>query len=131
MIGIDTNILVRLIVKDNDAQTTRALKVLAEKCSEQDPGFINCIVLAEVSWVLSRVYKYSREEIAKAIEMLLQVKEFQVQDADEVCDALNLYQSTNVDFADAFLSAINKANACSGTLTFDKKAGKLKDFVVL
>lgn len=131
MIGIDTNILIRLIVKDDDVQTVKAVNALAKKCSEKDPGFINCIVLAEVSWVLSRVYGYSREEIAKAIEMLLQVKEFQVQNADEVCDALNLYQSTNVDFADAFLSAINKANACTGTITFDQKAGKLEDFVVL
>lgn len=131
MIGIDTNVLVRLIVRDDDAQTTRAAKTLAEKCSEREPGFINCIVLAEVSWVLSRVYKYSREEIAKTIENLLQVREFKVQNANEVCEALNVYQFTNVDFADAFLSAINKVNGCSGTLSFDQKAGKLDNFVVL
>lgn len=131
MLGVDTNILVRLIVKDDSVQAARAAKALVEKCSEKDPGFVNCIVLAEVSWVLSRVYKYSREEIAQAIEKLLQVKEFQVQNADEVCEALNIYQTHRIDFSDAFLSAINKAMGCTETITFDKKAGKTGGFMAL
>jgi predicted nucleic-acid-binding protein len=98
MIGIDTNILARLIVRDDSVQAAKAATVLTEKCSGKNPGFINCIVLAEVFLILSRVYKYSRKEIARAIEKLLQVKEIQVQNADEVCEALNTYQTTRIDF---------------------------------
>ena len=65
MIGLDTNILVRLVVADDPAQTART------RCTPEAPGFINCIVLAEFVWVLASVYDYRRPQIASALEALL------------------------------------------------------------
>jgi predicted nucleic-acid-binding protein len=71
MIGLDTNIFVRLVVADDPAQTARAQRFVETRCTPEAPGFINCIVLAELVWVLARAYDYSRAEIAAAVENLL------------------------------------------------------------
>lgn len=71
MIGLDTNILVRLLVADDPDQTARAQRFVAARCTRETPGFINCIVLAELIWVLARVYDYSRATIADVVESLL------------------------------------------------------------
>jgi predicted nucleic-acid-binding protein len=60
MIGLDTNVVLRLMVQDDPAQLRRARRAVAAQCSEEEPGLINRIVLVEVIWVLSRGYKYSR-----------------------------------------------------------------------
>jgi len=71
MIGLDTNILVRLLVADDPEQTERARKLVSARCTRESPGFINCIVLAELVWVLSGAYGLSRSQIANAVEALL------------------------------------------------------------
>lgn len=128
MIGLDTNVVVRLLVQDDTAQLRRVRKAISQHCSQVDPGFINAIVLVEVIWVLGSVYKYSRDQIASAIETLLQVKELAVQSPNEVWEALHLYRETKVGFADLYLAAINHEAGCTATLTFDKKAARLDVF---
>ena len=131
MIGIDTNVLVRLITKDDARQASKAQKALQEKCSESEPGYINSVVLAEVAWVLARTYQYSRDEIAIAIEGLLQVREFEIQNTEEAWHALQFFRQSNIGFADLYLCVINKAQGCECTLTFDKKAAKFDGFMAV
>ena len=67
MIGLDTNLVVRFLVQDDEAQAALASEVFAS-LSADHPGFIGSVVLAETSWVLAKAYKASREDIAGAIE---------------------------------------------------------------
>ncbi len=62
MIGIDTNILIRYVVRDHPEQAEKA-KVIMKSTTPQHQGFINSIVLAEFIWVLERRYKYNRKLI--------------------------------------------------------------------
>jgi len=128
MIGLDTNVLLRLIVEDDERQAEIAQKSMEKHCSEAAPGFINSIVLVEIVWVLERSYKYSRAEIVSAIETILQVRELSVQYPNEAWEALHQYRNNESGFADLYIGAVNRSEKCMTTLTFDKKAARSKSF---
>ena len=69
----------RFLTRDDEAQASRAAEILTRECSEEEPGFLTSIVLAELVWTLSRVYQYSREDIAKALDVLLSAKELRFE----------------------------------------------------
>jgi predicted nucleic-acid-binding protein len=129
MIGLDTNILVRLLVEDDPVQTVEAKHFIDSRCSPETPGFINCVVLAELVWVLDSVYRFRRAEIAAAIERLLHGRDRVVEYQDDVKDVLAEYRSGGIDFTDAIIARINLARGCEATATFDRRAAKLKGFV--
>ncbi len=131
MIGLDTNVIVRLLVQDDAAQLRRVQKAVEKECSKDNPGLINSIVLVETVWVLDRAYGYGREDIVHAVETLLQIKEFKIQCQDEAWEALKHYRSGNADFADCYLAAINHNLGCTDTLTLDKKAARMASFLVV
>jgi predicted nucleic-acid-binding protein len=128
MIGLDSNIVVRLLVQDAAAQLSRIQRAMAGACSEADPALVNNIVLVETVWVLASAYGYTRREIAHAIEALFQVKEIVLQNPDEAWEALTGYRRGNADFADYFLAAINRRLGCNETLTLDRKAARTATF---
>ena len=131
MIGLDTNVVVRLLVRDDHAQLQRAEQALERHCSENNPALVNRVVLVEVVWVLARAYKYSRSEIVGALEALLQVREVSVESPAEVWEALHLYSGGSADFSDYFLSVLNRKNGCQTTLTFDAQAARSALFHLL
>lgn len=129
MIALDTNVLVRLLVTDDPAQTERAKRFIDRHCSRAQPGFINCVVLAELVWVLANPYGYSRSAIVDAVETLLAGNDRMFEYRDEVRAALDEYRSSRADFIDALIARINRARGCEATATFDRKAARLDGFV--
>jgi predicted nucleic-acid-binding protein len=97
MIGLDTNVLVRLLAQDHPEQTRKAHKLIREQCTESAPALVNLIVLAETVWVLERSYRIP--EICHALERLLQVREIEVQSPDEVWTALFAYREKGAGFS--------------------------------
>lgn len=71
MIGLDTNVLVRAITGDDAAQSKVAIHLL-EGLTQAAPGVINCVVLAELDWTLSRGYGFRRDKILGMIDGMLQ-----------------------------------------------------------
>jgi predicted nucleic-acid-binding protein len=128
MRGIDTNILVHFLTRDDETQAARAAEILTQECSEEAPGFLTSIVMAELVWTLSRVYKYSREDIAKALDILLNAKELRFEYPDETHYAARLFAAGSGDFADALIGAIALRQGCTDTITFDRKATRLETF---
>ena len=131
MIGLDTNVLVRYLVKDDPAQARIAAQVIARECTRDDPGFINRIVLCEIVWVLETAYGYSKETIAGVLEKVFRTSQFHVEDIQTAWTAFRLYQSGKADFADCLLGAVNSRHGCERTVTFDQQAGKLDGFELL
>ncbi len=109
----------------------RATEAIGEQCTTGDPGWINCIVLVEVVWVLSSAYRYTRGEIVVAIEKLLQVRELEIQYVDDAWEALHLYRDHPADFSDYYLAAINREKGCRTTLTFGGKAARSELFSLI
>jgi predicted nucleic-acid-binding protein len=131
MIGIDTNVLVRLIVADEPRQATVARNFIRERCTSGDPGFVSNIVLAEIAWILATGYGYSRLQIADAIERIIETVQLQVESSTDVAAALVEYRAGPADFADCLIGQTNRTADCSHTVTFDRKAAKLDAFELL
>jgi predicted nucleic-acid-binding protein len=131
MIGIDTNVLVRVIVADDPKQVALARDFIRDRCTPDDPGFVSNVVLAELAWILARGYGYSRTEIAGAIERIMETVQLQVESPTDVASALVDFRAGPADFADCLIGHINHTAECSHTVTFDRKAAKLPGFKLL
>lgn len=131
MIGLDTNILVRILTADDPVQTQQAVSLLRERCSPDAPGYVNCVVLTELIWVMQASYGYSRALIADAVERLLANDSLLIEQHDEMAVAVAIYKATNCDFDDAMIVQINRARGCLATATFDRKAAKLDGFTLV
>jgi len=121
MIGLDTNILVRYIVRDDARQAQVATRLIELRCTAEDPGLVNLIVLCELVWVLDRGYEYDRKTISGVIRRLLTVEELHVDGSDLAWQALNLYESGKADFADYLIGLSNRSRKAAVTYTFDRR----------
>ncbi len=131
MIGIDTNVLLRMLVRDHDAQARAAERFISTHCSRENPGFVSCIVITEIAWALKRMYGYDRSEIVTALRALLNVTELEIESADEVHLAVADFEKSGGGFVDCLLARTNTAVGCEHTITFDRKAAKLPGFKLL
>jgi predicted nucleic-acid-binding protein len=131
MIGIDTNVLLRLLVRDDDAQVRAAERFIATHCSPDDPGFVSLVVIVETAWALRRVYLYDRSQIAAALGSLLDVAELEVESAAEVRSAIADFATSAAGLVDCLVARTNVAAGCEYTVTFDRNAAKLRGFELL
>lgn len=131
MIGIDTNILVRYLAQDDPNQAEIATKFIEVTCTKDNLGFINHITLCEMCWVLKRLYKAPKEQLAEIIELLLRTVQLFVQEPQVVWMALEEFKTDNADFPDCLIAQINIVNYCSSTVTFDVKASNAAGFDLL
>jgi len=87
VIGLDTNVLVRYLVRDNPDQAQIAAAAIASDCTRESPAFINRIVLCELVWVLESAYGYSKETIIGVLEKVFRTAQFQVEDVQKAWTA--------------------------------------------
>jgi predicted nucleic-acid-binding protein len=120
LIGVDTNVLVRLCVRDDTDQVDAALKLL----SGAPPASIrvSVIVLAELAWTLLRRYRFDKATFIASVEGLLLRSELDIEGRDAVMTALRWYSSGKADFADYFIAALNLEAGATPTYTFDVSA---------
>jgi predicted nucleic-acid-binding protein len=128
--GLDTNVLLRLLLADDPAQTKRAVDYVEHGWAEA-PCWINCIVLCETVWVLERSLGLSRTEIAGVVERLLQADELTIEDAKVVRSALYAYRISRAGFTDCLIGMSNGFLGCERTATFDRKAAELDEFELI
>ena len=130
MIAIDTNILVRYLTQDDEIQSKAAEDLLSEYDEKPQSIFINNIVLCELVWVLERGYKYSKEQIATAIRIILSTTVFTFEHHNILWMALEDYDHNKADFADCLIVQLNKFHGFHKTFTFDKSATKHNLFIL-
>lgn len=124
MIALDTNVLVRYLVQDDAAQAQVANEVI-ESLSDHDQGFISREVLIELVWVLERAYRFSRGEIAEALDALLASTELHLEVMDDIGLAIERYRLDGFGFADLMIAAAAKREGATELVTFDRKAAQL------
>ncbi|HEY6420879.1 MAG TPA: type II toxin-antitoxin system VapC family toxin [Candidatus Binataceae bacterium] len=130
MKALDTNVLLRYLLRDDPAQARTAKSFIDRECSAEAPGFINRIVLCETVWVLERGYSYSRDAVYEVLGNLLLAQQLAIEDRDEALAALREYRE-GADFSDSMIAAINRRLGCEYTATFDQKAGRREGFRLL
>lgn len=123
MIGLDTNVLVRYIMQDDEAQSPLAARLI-ETLTDETPGFVPMAAALELAWVLSSAYGLDRSQLAQALEALLHTREIVVENAEVVGRALRIFTSSNADFADCLIERAAQAAGCSRIMTFDRGAAK-------
>jgi predicted nucleic-acid-binding protein len=128
MIGLDTNILVRYLTLDDPAQFRQAAQILERHLTEDDPGFVSLVTIAEMVWVLRSSYDFTNEQVAAAVRRMLRVPALQIQNAREVFFAAEALRKGEASFDDALIGALGAWAGCTTTFTFDRKAARLKDF---
>ena len=124
LIGIDTNILVRVFVGDAPEQLGLARALFATLGPDRR-AHVARETLVELTWVLRQVYGLGRDNIIDAIEGLLDAEFIDVEDHDRVEVALSGFRTGGGDFADRMIATANLAAGCAETYTFDRKFAKL------
>lgn len=125
MTGIDTNVLVRYITRDHPEQYRAAKRHLESNCTQEDPGYINVIVLCELAWVLTTAYDASQDEVARVIDQLLRTRQLQIQRRDQVRSALSEYRAHKAGFPDCLIGQLNQEDKADETVTFDQDAAQM------
>jgi predicted nucleic-acid-binding protein len=128
MIGLDTNILVRYLTRDDAGQFRQAAQILERDLTTDNPGFVSLVTVAELVWVLDSIYNFTNEQVTSAVYRMLRVPTLQIQNAREVFLAADALQTTSASFDDALIGAVGAWAGCTTTLTFDKKAARLPSF---
>ncbi|MGA9476008.1 MAG: type II toxin-antitoxin system VapC family toxin [Terriglobales bacterium] len=121
MIGLDTNIVVRYLTHDDPAQTAAATRVI-ESFSQNSPGFLSLIVIAELVWVLETSYRFKKNEVERVLDTLLRSKELVIERSEIVAQALRTFSTSRADFVDCLIERCSHAAECQSTLTFDRSA---------
>jgi len=127
MIGLDTNVLLRLFIDDDAAQCQRA-RAFVDAASEDEPCLVNLVVLVEFVWALSKPLRQPKQEVIKYLDGLLQSDDLAIERKAAALAALAAYRSGAADFSDYLLAEVNSGLGCSSTATFDGEAAKSKLF---
>ena len=120
MRAVDTNVLVRLITRDDPKQVTAAEAFVA------NGAWVSHLALVETTWVLSSVYELGAPEIAKAVEMLLTHQDLTIQESEVVSAALDHFRKrTALGFSDCLMLEVARKAGHLPLGTFDRGLGKL------
>jgi predicted nucleic-acid-binding protein len=118
-IAVDTNVLVRYLTWDDETQAQKAAEVI----EAADQVHVSTVVLCEVVWVLTRAYRYNRNEIVLILERIAAGREFEV-DQVAVRTGLRLLEAGG-DFADGVILDDMQSASCEFMATFDRDFARL------
>ena len=120
MRAVDTNVLVRLVTRDDPKQVVVAEAFIA------NGAWVSHLALAEATWVLTSVYKRSRDAIATVLEMLLNHQHLTIQDGETVAAAVARFrQHSAVGFSDCLMVEVARKAGHVPLGTFDRDLGKI------
>ena len=130
MIALDTNVLVRYIIRDDEPQAALATTLIETECTTEQPGLVTLVVLCELVWVL-RGYGYDRAAKAGVLRKILAADELRIERSELAWQALNDFEHGKADFADYVIGHCGKAGKAQATCTFDQRTASLPLFRVL
>jgi len=129
--GLDTNILVRFLVRDDENQATIVYGRFKRAERERERFFVSFSVLLEIFWVLESAYSMSRSEILDALSDLVGLPILLFENEDLVLELIDKGRYCSIDLSDLLIGLIGQAHGVGETLTFDRKAAKHPHFSLL
>src|SRR6266705_2821417 len=121
MRAVDTNVLVRLITRDDARQAASAESFIRKG------AWVSLLALTEAMWVLEAVYERSAADLATAIDMLLNHKDLTLQDSDAVAAALDLFRSRPaLGFSDCLMLQLARKAGHLPLGTFDRGLARVE-----
>jgi predicted nucleic-acid-binding protein len=131
MIGLDTNVLLRLWLNDAPAQNKRIDALLARHGSAPGSLLVTDVVLAEAVWTLRSAYDQDKAAQLTAVRSLLEETAFAFEDRGTVEQAVTLFEQGTCGFSDCLVAATHSRRGCEFTATFDRAMRKLPGVKVL
>ena len=128
MKAIDTNVIVRFLIKDDNQQAEAVYEMFKQAEDNQDELYIPILVILETLWVLESVYEITREEILNAISALVSMPVFKFEALPVMQRFLLSARGNKVDLSDLLIACSAKFSGCDTVLTFDKKASQFEFF---
>lgn len=120
MQSIDTNVLVRLLVQDDEPQCRRAEALLRRALAEGGILIVN-VVLVEVVWVLRKAYRFERTQIANVLRSFIRIDGVFVEEQERIDQALAAFEAGSADFSDYLILESARHSAALPLWTFDRK----------
>ena len=130
IIAVDTNLLVRYIVRDVPEQAEAADRLL-ESLTVNEQGYVSREVVIEMVWVLGRSYGFSRVEITNVVLDLVDTESLIVESADDIIGAAVAYARGDGDFADLMILVAAQRAGCETLYTFDRKFARVEGVTLL
>ena len=115
MLGIDTYVLVRLLVADDAAQTRKARSMVERSVEQGEPVLVSLPVIIETEWVLRSRYEFDKAATLARFIALLGASEFAFEDEPALEEALYRWKDSRAGFVDCLIAAHNRRLGCSAT----------------
>lgn len=129
MIALDTNVLVRFLVKDDEEQTERARRVVERAFERHKAVYVSEIVLCETVWVLRSAYRFPRFRIVGILGFLLRARQLTFPSRERLRLTLDAYRTGRGDFADYLIRSDALGAGCEQVATFDGDLQKEESFL--
>jgi predicted nucleic-acid-binding protein len=123
VIGLDTNVLLRFYLKDDEVQSPQA-RLIMRSLTPNEPGWVGFASILEIAWVLQKKKGASRSQIADVLDMLLSDDVIVVEQSVIVGRAVQRFRFTRAGFADCLVAESARAAGCVRTMTFDEIASR-------
>lgn len=130
MIALDTNVLVRFLVRDDEKHAAAANELLSSLTVEE-PGFVCREVVVELVWVLERAYGFPRDQIADVLEHLVSTEVLVIETAEDVALTAFRYRAGGVGISDLMILAAAERAEALPVYTFDRKAARQEGVTLL
>lgn len=131
MKALDTNVLVRFLVNDNEQQAKRAYSLFKQAEINKEELFVPILTILELIWVLDSVYDLERQDILDALHELLLLPILCFEKQSTIRNLVNTAPETNLELSDLLIANSAAASNCTSTITFDKKASRYELFELL
>jgi len=120
VIALDTNVLVRYLVEDDEPQAARAVALIDSAVERKEALFVTHIVVCELAWVLRSGYRRSKRDVVAAVRALVSAAQLEFEDGEEVRRALARYEAGRGDLADYLIGQRAVGRGCNRIATFDE-----------
>jgi len=131
MRALDTNVIVRYFVADDESQFAASERVIEECRKNRESVFLSVIVLCELMWVLASTYRQPKPVLISVLEEILALDQFQIEYEELVRRCVALYRLGAGNFPDYLIGEISKHYGCRDVVTFDRALKKSSGFTVL
>ena len=125
MRGLDTNVLIRFLLRDDRRQAAAARAAIEQALATGEPAVISLVTLAETEWVLRSRAKLGKHALLAVFKQLLEARDRLFESEEAVEEAVFSYEHSKADFAECLMLAQYRRMGCAAMLTFDARAAKL------
>ena len=125
MLGLDTNVIARLVLADDAVQTEQARAAIAQAQAEDETIVLALATVLELEWVLRSRAKLDKTQVLLIFKKLLETQDLQIENEQALEQAIYVYENGPADFPECLFWSQYQRMGCRAMLTFDAKAARL------